>query len=72
MIEFPNDPSDICYALDTETPRRHSTFRAQLMARGLAVSTFPVIPFFDTVASRSVLAPLGMTLKHTTSENSWL
>lgn len=61
-IDFPNDPSDICYTLDMQTPRRDSTFRAQLTTKGLTIKTLPIIPFFDAVAPRNVLAPLDMTM----------
>lgn len=72
IIDFPNDPSDIGYSPDligdpsirqneTDVSRRGSTFRAQLTTRGLAVRTLPVIPFFNAIATRDLLAPLEMT-----------
>lgn len=72
QIDFPNDPSDICYALrmvedplirqqGIETSRRVSTFRAQLTTRDIALRTVPIIPFCDAQKPRDLLAPLEMT-----------
>lgn len=73
LIDFPNDPTDIVYAMEkTEDPsirqsgvmtsRVVSTFRLQLTVRGLSARITPVIPFCDAKQPQQLLAPMEMTM----------
>ncbi len=73
VIEFPNDPTDIVYAMEkTEDPsirqtgimttRSVSTFRLQLTVRGLSARITPVIPFCDAKEPQHLLAPTELTM----------
>jgi hypothetical protein len=64
VIDFPNDPSDICYELDksvvgspfvgpNETPV--STFRLQVTVRGFEVNIIPIIQFCKALETRRLL-----------------
>jgi hypothetical protein len=72
-IDFPNDPSDLCYSLEeledpsirqqgTMTVRAVSTTRLQLTARGFSVRIVPVIPFCNATPPQQLLEPLEMTM----------
>ena len=72
-IEFPNDPSDLCYSLEaTEDPsvrqrgemtdKNISTARCQLTIRGLDIRVVPVIPFCNAVEPQQLMEPTEMTL----------
>ncbi len=46
VIDFPNDPSDVCYRCEQGfTGESTSTFRMQLTPRGFEVNIVPIIPF---------------------------
>jgi hypothetical protein len=72
-IDFPNDPSDICYILQaiedpllrqqgSKTSRTVSTFRSQITTRDLSIKLLPVVPYCDAVEPRNLLSPLEMTM----------
>ena len=72
-IDFPNDPSDICYDIEktedprirqegTMTSRTVSTFRSQLTIRELSLNLVPVIRFCNHSKPQQLLAPLELTL----------
>ena len=72
LIEFPNDPSDICYELErtedpclrqqgTMTARRVSTFRSQITVKDLSVNLVPAIPFCNHSKPQELVAPLEFT-----------
>ncbi|KAG7352504.1 chorein or VPS13 related protein [Nitzschia inconspicua] len=64
-IDFPNDPSDICYALDksdvgtmplkTDVTSK-STFRSQVTVRGFETNIIPIIPFCKAPEPQQFLA----------------
>ena len=68
IIDFPNDPSDIAYALEyeedplscqhgTAISKNASTFRVQLTMRGFSVTHIPVIPFCIASEPQQAVAP---------------
>ncbi len=72
-IVFPNDPSDLCYALEaTEDPsmrqrgevtdKNISTARCQLTIRGFDIRVVPVIPFCNASQPQRMMEPTEMTL----------
>jgi hypothetical protein len=66
LIDFPNDPSDICYSLVRQegmmTSRVVSTFRAQLTLHGFSVRVIPAIPFCNAAQPQHLLEPAEMTM----------
>jgi hypothetical protein len=73
IIDFPNDPSDIAYALEREEDpmmrqqgmaisKSVSTFRQQVTVRGFQVRIIPVIPFCNALDPQRLIAPTDLTL----------
>lgn len=73
QIDFPNDPSDLCYSLEesedpsirqqgTMTVRAVSTARLQLTTRGFSIRIVPVIPFCNANPPQQLLQPMEMTV----------
>lgn len=73
LIEFPNDPSDLVYALErledpsnrqrgVLTSRPISTFRLQLTIRGATVRLQPAISMGKSHQSQELLAPSELTM----------
>ena len=73
LIEFPNDPSDICYELErtedlcirqerTMTAGRVSTFRTQISVKDLSLNLVPAIPFCNHAKPQELVAPFEFTL----------
>lgn len=73
VIDFPNDPSDIAYALEQSedpalrqlgapTSKNASTFRVQLTARDFQMKIAPVIPFSNANQAQQFIAPTDMTM----------
>jgi hypothetical protein len=73
IIDFPNDPSDIAYALEREEDpmmrqqgmtisKSVSTFRQQVTVRGFQVRIIPVIPFCNAPDPQRLIAPTDSTL----------
>jgi len=57
VIDFPNDPSDICYRYgERSTGQGVSTFRSQLTTRGFEVNIVPVVPFCKAPEAQNLLA----------------
>jgi hypothetical protein len=65
-INFPNDPSDICFGIPMPEGRvgrqQLSTFRAKMTTKGLEIKLVPTLPYFNADFSRKLLAPLEMTM----------
>eukprot|EP00536_Pseudo-nitzschia_multiseries_P001526 jgi/Psemu1/294444/fgenesh1_pm.19_\ len=62
-IDFPNDPSDICYRFEQGlTGQDISTFRFQLTTRGFEVNAVPVIPFCVAPEAQKLFAVAESTL----------
>jgi hypothetical protein len=72
VIDFPNDPSDIAYALEQEgdhvlrqqgipTSKIVSTFRQQVTVRGFQIRIVPVIPFCNAIDPQQLIAPTDLT-----------
>lgn len=73
-IIFPNDPSDVCYHLDSSedpsirqrgeaTKKSASTFRMQTTLRGLSVRVeSPIVQCYVSEESRILLAPMETTM----------
>lgn len=72
-IDFPNDPSDLCYSLEasedpslrqlgTMAAKGISTARCQLTIRGLSVRVVPVIPFCNAKEAQQLLEPTETTM----------
>ena len=72
-IDFPNDPSDLCYSLEESedpsmrqlgkmTARGISTARCQLTIRGLSLRIVPVIPFCNAIQPQQLVEPTEMTM----------
>lgn len=65
IIDFPNDPSDICYALEQRedqallpagsAEKTASTFRVQLTMRGFEINIVPIIPFCNASEARQLI-----------------
>jgi len=73
IIDFPNDPSDVAYVLESSedpsnrqrgirTSRPISTFRLQLTLRRLSTRLVPVIPFCNAREPQQLLAPTELTM----------
>lgn len=73
LIDFPNDPSDIAYALEegedpalrqlgVETSKNISTFRFQLTLHAFQIKTVPVIPFCNASEPQQLIAPADSTM----------
>jgi len=67
LIDFPNDPSDICYKLEkAEDPlirqnafrRIVSTFRSQITIRDFSMKLVPIIPFCNHAKPQELIEPL--------------
>lgn len=66
VIDFPNDPSDICYVLDdredqalstaSSAEKTVSTFRAQLTTRGFEMNIIPIVPFCKAPETQQLIA----------------
>ena len=72
-IDFPNDPSDLCYSLEesedpsirqqgTMTARAVSTARLQLTTREFSIRIVPVVPFCNANPPQQLLEPMEMTV----------
>ncbi|KAL3924286.1 MAG: hypothetical protein SGILL_001138 [Bacillariaceae sp.] len=72
VVDFPNDPSDICYELDkVEDPglrpinsedKDISTFRLQVTVRGFETNLVPTIPYCKALEPRKLLAISNSTI----------
>jgi N-terminal region of Chorein or VPS13/PH domain len=68
IIDFPNDPSDICYNLEDadSTPRSDgvamSTFRFQFTTSGFEMGITPIIPFCKAVEPRQLISLSNSTV----------
>jgi hypothetical protein len=72
VIDFPNDPSDICFQLDKAEDlslrpvdsevKPVSTFRLQLTVRGFVMNIVPTIPFCKALEPRKLLAISNSTV----------
>jgi hypothetical protein len=73
LIDFPNDPTDIAYALEkgedpatrllgVETSKVISTFRFQLTLHAFQINTVPVIPFCNASEPQQLIAPADSTM----------
>jgi hypothetical protein len=73
LIDFPNDPSDIAYALEegedpalrqlgVDTSKDISTFRLQLTLHAFQINTVPVIPFCNASEPQQLIAPADSTM----------
>ena len=73
VIDFPNDPSDIAYALEqgedpslrqqgVTTSKDVSTFRVQLTMRGFSATHVPVIPFCIAPEPQRAIAPMDCNM----------
>jgi hypothetical protein len=71
VIDFPNDPGDICYKLDKpdvgstfvgSNETLVSTFRAQVTLRGFEMNIIPLIPFCKALEPRQLLIISNLTM----------
>ena len=62
MIEFPNDPSDICYSYEKGFTGKHSKFRFQLTPRGFEVNIIPAIAFCTAPEPKTLLSICESTM----------
>lgn len=73
IIDFPNDPSDVAYQLESSedpsnrqrgvmTTKTISTFRLQFTVRGVSLKIIPIVPFYAAKQPQEFLAPTDATM----------